>query len=288
MRPDGKRVKSDDAEYAVVPHIMVNRNDSLNFIEITVPLAPMQKYLNEKRKEGIVLSHLSLVLAAYTRIIGEFPLLNRFIVNKKIYARNELAVGMVVLKAGSDNGTMSKVKFDPADTVFEVNDKINSYINTNREAGDNNKTDKLVSALLSIPGLLTVGVSIFKWLDKHGLLPYAIVDASPFHTSMSITNLASIRTNHIFHHIYNFGTTSVFLAMGNTVEVPYKNAEGVVDLEKHIPFGCVMDERICSGVYYAKAFRKFRKYLEHPELLEVRPDEKDIIKEVPYRVEKKK
>ncbi len=285
MRPDGKRVKSDDAEYAVVPHIMVNRNDSLNFIEITVPLAPMQKYLNEKRKEGVVLSHLALVLAAYTRIVGEFPLLNRFIVNKKIYARNELAVGMVVLKAGADNGTMSKVKFDPADTVFEVNEKINAYIDTNREAGDNNKTDKLVSALLSVPGLLTVGVAIFKWLDKHGLLPYSIVDASPFHTSMSITNLASIRTNHIFHHIYNFGTTSVFLAMGNTIDVPYKNAEGVVDLEKHIPFGCVMDERICSGLYYAKAFRKFRKYLENPRLLEEKPE--NVTKEIPYRADKK-
>ncbi|MBE6728999.1 MAG: hypothetical protein E7568_02050 [Ruminococcaceae bacterium] len=288
MRPDGKRVKSDDAEYAVVPHIMVERNDSLNFIEINVPLAPMQKYLNEKRKEGISISHLALVLAAYTRIVGEFPLLNRFIVNKKIYARNELAVGMVVLKANSDNGTMSKVKFDPSDTVFEVNDKINAYIDTNREAGDNNKTDKLVSTLLSIPGLLTVGVAIFKWLDKHGLLPYSIVDASPFHTSMSITNLASIRTNHIFHHIYNFGTTSVFLAMGNSVEIPYKKPNGELDSEKCIPFGCVMDERICSGVYFAKAFRKFRKYLANPELLEVKPEETAVIKEVVYRADRKK
>ena len=287
MRPDGKKVKSDDAEYAVVPHIMVDRNDSLNFIEIDVPLAPIQKYLNEKRKEGISLSHLSLVLAAYTRIVGEFPLLNRFIVNRKIYARNEFAVGMVVLKAGSDNGTMSKVKFDPADTVFEVNDKINNYINTNRQAGDNNKTDKLVSVLLSIPGLLNVGVRIFKWMDKHGLLPYAIVDASPFHTSMSITNLASIRTNHIYHHIYNFGTTSVFLAMGNTREVPVRRG-GEIEFEKCIPFGCVMDERICSGLYYAKAFRQFKKYLENPYLLEVKPDEDKVIKEIPYREEKKK
>lgn len=288
MRPDGKRVKSDDAEYAVVPHIMVQRNDSLNFIEIKVPLSPMQKYLNEKRKEGHSISHLALVLAAYTRIVGEFPLLNRFIVNKKIYARNEFAVGMVVLKSGADNGTMSKVKFDPADTIFEVNDKINSYIETNREAGDTNKTDKLISKLLSIPGLLTVGVAVFKWMDKHGLLPYSIVDASPFHTSMSITNLASIRTNHIYHHIYNFGTTSVFLAMGNTVDVPYKNKDGVVDLEKCIPFGCVMDERICSGVYYAKAFKQFKKYLANPELLEVKPEESAVIREIPYRKSKNK
>jgi hypothetical protein len=284
MRADGKRVKSDDAEYAVVPHIMVERNDALNMIEIDVPVAPMQKYLNEKRKEGIALSHLSLVIAAYARVVGEFPLLNRFVVNRKIYARKELAIGMVVLKSGSDNGTMSKVKFDPADTVFDVNRKMNEYIDTNREAGDNNKTDKLVSTLLSIPGLLNVGVRAFKWLDKHGLLPYSIIDASPFHTSMSITNLASIRTNHIYHHIYNFGTTSVFLAMGNTREVPSRKG-GEISFEKCIPFGVVMDERICSGVYFAKAFRQFRKYLENPELMEI-PSEK-VIKEVPYREDTK-
>lgn len=284
MRADGKRVKSDDAEYAVVPHIMVERNDALNMIEIDVPVAPMQKYLNEKRKEGIALSHLSLVIAAYARVVGEFPLLNRFVVNRKIYARKELAIGMVVLKAGSDNGTMSKVKFDPSDTVFDVNRKMNEYIDTNREAGDNNKTDKLVSTLLSIPGLLNVGVRVFKWLDKHGLLPYSIIDASPFHTSMSITNLASIRTNHIYHHIYNFGTTSVFLAMGNTREVPSRKG-GEISFEKCIPFGVVMDERICSGIYFAKAFRQFRKYLENPELMEI-PSEK-FIKEVPYREDAK-
>lgn len=287
MRPDGKKVKSDDAEYAVVPHIMVERNDALNFIEIDIPAEPLQKYLNEKRKEGVVLSHLSLIIAAYARIVGEFPLLNRFIVNRKIYARNELAVSMVVLKSGSDNGTMSKVKLDPADTVFEVNDKINNYVNTNRQAGDNNKTDKLVSVLLSIPGLLNIGVRIFKWMDKHGLLPYSIVEASPFHASMGITNLASIRTNHIYHHIYNFGTTSVFLAMGNSKEVPKRKANGEIEFEKCIPFGCVMDERICSGVYFAKAFRKFRKYLENPALLEIKPEADKVIKEIPYKTDKK-
>ncbi|MEE0946994.1 MAG: 2-oxo acid dehydrogenase subunit E2 [Acutalibacteraceae bacterium] len=286
MRADGKIVKSDDAEYAVVPHIMVERNDALNFIELDIPAEPMQRYLNDKRKEGIVLSHLSLVIAAYARIVGEFPLLNRFIVNRKIYARRELAVSMVVLKAGADNGTMSKIKLDPADTVFEVNDKINAYVNTNREKGDNNKTDKLVSTLLRIPGLLNIGVRIFKFMDKHGLLPYSIVDASPFHASMGITNLASIRTNHIFHHIYNFGTTSVFLAMGNSREVAKRKADGEIEFVKCIPFGCVMDERICSGYYFAKAFRQFRKYLEHPELLEVRNEA--AIKEVPYREDSKK
>lgn len=281
MRPDGKKIKNMTGEYAVVPHIMVERNDALNFIEIDVPLEPMQKYLNEKRKEGIAMSHLALILSAYTRIVGEFPLLNRFIVNRRIYARKELAISMVVLKGDSDEGTMSKIKCDPSDTVFDINNKINEYISTNRQSGDNNSTDKLVTTLLKIPGLLYWGVKFLKWLDKHGMLPYAIIDASPFHASMGITNLASIRTNHIYHHIYNFGTTSVFLAMGNSREVPSRKG-GEIVFEKCIPFGCVMDERICSGVYYAKAFKRFRYFLAHPELLEQKPEPDKISKETPY------
>lgn len=283
MRRDGKKVKVENVEYALTPHIMPDRCDSMNFTEVDIPLKPMQDFLNAKRKEGKRISHLALVLAAYTRVIGEFPQMNRFIINKKVYARKELAVGMVVLKAGKmDNGTMSKVYLDPADSLDEVNEKITKYIEINREDGDNS-TDKLAKILLKIPGLLRFGVNLFRWMDKHGWLPRAIIDASPFHASMSITNLASIRTNHIHHHLYNFGTTGVFLAIGKPREVPRSGENGEIILEKCMPMGVVMDERICSGSYYAAAFRRFMKYLENPELLEQKPDPEKVIKEVKYR-----
>lgn len=287
MRKDGKRVKSPDAEYAVVPHIMVDRNDALNMAQFDIPMDPIQNYLNQKRKENINISHLSVVIAAYARMIGEFPFLNRFIVNRKIYARNELAVGMVVLKSGQmDNGTISKVNIDPADTIFEVNDKMNKYIDANRKESGENGTDKMAGALLKIPGLLRIGVSFFKWIDKHGLLPRSVIDISPFHASMTITNLASIRMGAIYHHIYNFGTTSLLIAMGLPHDVARPDKENGYRFEKCIPLGVVMDERICSGTYYAKAFRTFMKYLEDPSLLEQKPDPEKVIREVPYRKDK--
>lgn len=284
MRRDGKKIKCTDVEYAIVPHIMSERNDALNMIELDIPLQPMQDYLNEKRKEGVKLSHLAIILAAYTRMLGEFPMLNRFIVNKNIYARNEFNVAMVVLKSGKmDNGTMSKVNFELEDTIFDVNKKINEYIENNQDETNENKTDKLAKVLLSIPGLLRVGINAFKLLDKLGLLPRAIIEASPFHASLTISNLASIRTNHIFHHIYNFGTTSVFITIGNSREVAKRDKNGEIYYEKCMPMGVVMDERICSGSYYAKAFRVFKRYLNDPSLLEQPPIAEKVIKEVAYR-----
>ncbi len=273
MRADGKRLRHTDPMYRVAAHIMDKRVDSMNMVTIDIPYAPMQEYVNKKRKEGISISHMALVLAAYVRTMAKYPELNRFIVNKKVYARNEIAVGMVVLKSlESHDGTMSKMYFDIKDTIFDINDKINKYVTENRESPENNGTEKIIKVLLSVPGLLTVGVKFFKFLDKHGLLPKFIIDMSPFHMSLGITNLASIRTNHIYHHCYEFGTTSLFLAMGSLREVAKRKGNEIV-FERSLPIGATMDERICSGSYFATAFRYMKKLLADPEVLELPPEE---------------
>ena len=272
MRADGRRLRDTDPMYRVAAHIMDKRVDSMNMTTIDIPYEPMQEFVNKKRKEGVNISHMALVIAAYLRTMAEYPELNRFVVNKKVYTRNEIAVGMVVLKSLKDhNGTMSKMYFQPDYTIFDVNDTINAYVAENQTAPENNKTEKIIKFLLSFPGLLTVGVKLFKFLDKHGLLPKFIIDMSPFHMSLGITNLASIRTNHIYHHCYEFGTTSVFMAMGNLREVP-KRKGGEIVFERSLPIGVTMDERICSGSYFATAFKTLKKYLANPELLEEKPE----------------
>lgn len=272
MRADGKRLKNTDPMYTIAPHIMSKRMDSMNMTTIDIPYEPIKEYINKKRKENIHISHMALILAAYVRTMAEFPELNRFIVNKRIYARNEIAVGMVVLQSlESHEGTMSKMYFEITDTVFDINNKINSYVNENRESPENNGTEKIMKILLSVPGLVNVGVVAFKILDKFGLLPKAIIDMSPFHMSLGITNLASIRTNHIYHHCYEFGTTSIFMAMGNLREIPKRKGDEIT-LVKTMPIGVTMDERICSGSYFASAFRVMKKYLANPELLESPPE----------------
>lgn len=272
MRADGRRLKNTDPMYTVAAYIMNRRVDSMNMVTLDIPYDPIQNYLNEKRKQGMALSHMGVIIAAYLRTAAEFPLLNRFIMNCKPYARNEFSVAMVVLKSGElDNGTMSKMYFNMTDTVFDVNNKIDKYVTENRETPEKNGTEKMIKILLGTPGVLRVGVGLFRFMDKHGLLPKKLIDASPFHNSLCISNLASIRTNHIYHHCYEFGTTSVFITMGNLREVP-KRHSGEIVFERCIPLGVVMDERICSGGYFALAFRRMKQYLRKPELLESPPE----------------
>ena len=176
---------------------------------------------------------------------------------------------MVVLRPGSNTDVFSKIYFDPQnDTIFDVEKKIEDYVTASRDSESETGLDKIVSFIVSKPALAKFLVNMILWADKHGLLPKSILDALPFHTSFLITNLASIRTNHIYHHLYEFGTTSVGIAMGNMRDVPHQTKNGV-ELERCIPLGVVMDERICSGHYFANVFSYVTRMLADPHRMEI-------------------
>ena len=267
MRSDGTRVMQDDPMYHLIPYFLTKRYDAMNMITIDIPEAPLRAYMNAKRREGKSVSHLALVLTAYLLTVEEFPALNRFIVGKKIYQHNDITAAMVVLKPGTDVDTMSKIRLTPGDDVFDVQKKITDYIEQNRQQGEANGLDAIMNKLVKHTGLLSVAVGLIRLADRLGILPKSLIDLSPFHASLLITNLASIRTNHIYHHVYQFGTTSISIAMGNLREVPRKSREGYV-FDRCIPMGVVMDERIASGHYFAQAFSLLKKYLANPELME--------------------
>ena len=276
-RADGKLLRHTDPMYRVAAHIMSKRSDSMNNITLDIPLEPLETYIRLKKKEGTPISHMAIILAAMNRVICEFPALNRFVVNKRVYARNEVAIGMVVLKPGTSGAeTMNKIYLQPEDTIFDVNRRINEYVEASRDGADENPTDKIIKTLVGLPGLLRFAVALLKWMDWHNLLPKAIINASPMHNTMVFTNLASIRTNHIHHHAYDFGTTSLVMAAGNTREVPKRTRTGEIVHEKCLPLGLVMDERIVTGYYFATAFRRFKEYMKNPALLE-EPPEKIVV-----------
>lgn len=269
-RADGIQIHSDEPMYELIPYIMEKRYDAMNMVTLDIPVKPMEDYIKEKRRLGTPISHLALLICSYLRTAAEYPELNRFIINRRIYARNEFPVSMVVLKPGEGQGTMNKMYLDMQDDIFDVQRKIDEYVSVNRQAGEHNKTDELMRKLLDHPLLLGALIKLLIWGDRHNLLPKSVIDASPFHASLLVTNLASIRTNHIYHHLYEFGSSSMFMAMGNLREVPKRIKDGV-EFVRCMPLGCVMDERICSGSYFALCFGRMREYLNDPHLMEGPP-----------------
>ena len=271
-RADGYRVRGNDAMYELVPYIMPYRYDASNSVTVDIDLDLMQDYIRKCRKKGINMSHMSIIIAGALRIASQNPFLNRFVMNRKIYARNHFCVSFVTLQPGKTSDTVNKLYFNLDDDIFTVNRKVQEAIERTQQPTSQNALDKLMASLVRIPFLVGAAVGVLKFIDKYFTLPFSIINASPFHTSLFITNLASIRTNAIYHHLYEFGTTGIFISMGQPERRIEKNGE-TVEEKKIMPLGIVTDERIANGHYYGRCFRELNRYYKNPELLEVPPEQ---------------
>lgn len=269
-RTDGKKIKNIPPFFKIIPQVMRTRSDSQVYYSYDMPIKEMDEYINKKSEENIRISYMQIIYAAMVRLIAQRPQLNRFIMNGRTYARNEIYISLAIKKSLSDDGeeTTIKLPFNGTENIFEIKDKLEKVINTNKDVSTENSTDILAKSLSLIPNfLLKMAVSFIMFLDKHGLLPKAIINASPFHTSAFLTNVASLGIDAIFHHLYDFGTTGLFLAMGKKKK-SYIYEDEDFKQEKCISLAFVCDERICDGYYFANSVKMFNKYLKKPELLE--------------------
>lgn len=278
-RPDGRLVKELDPMQQIVPYIMKTRNDAMNMFEDTIPCEPWDTYIREKADQSIKINYMHIFIAAIVRTIALRPQLNRFVLNKRIYTRSKIWVSFVVhqtLKDGS-TGTTIKLCFEGTESIFEIAEIIDRAIEKETtQKTEENGTDKLMRILMKrIPSpLINIVVSTLMKMDKYNLLPGFILDLSPFHTSFFITNLKSLGINHIYHHIYNFGTTGLFFAMGKEKMIPDVE-KGELVVRKHMGYGLVSDERFCDGLYFALSLRQLKKFMKNPALLET-PLEKKV------------
>lgn len=274
-RPDGRRIRHSDPILAFTPYIMPQRVDAQVHTVLPVNCDILTQFIRTQREKGYDISYMDLISAAYVRAVSQYPELNRFVANKQVYSRNSICISLTIIKSSEKvediQESAFKIHFSPYDTVYDVHDKFQAEIEKNRKPETVNETDKLVRFLLAIPGLPTTIVGIVKLLDRYGILPRAIINLSPFHTGLFIANMASIGMPHVNHHIYNFGTTSLFIGMGSVQRKSVQKA-GNVKVERTIPLGIVSDERITSGAEYGLAMSYFRSLMADPAKLEVPPE----------------
>jgi hypothetical protein len=274
-RPEGKRVKGLDPIIQITPYLMPQRCDAQVFLSYDADYEPLMKYIAAKNREGIKITFMELLIAGYVRAVSQVPETNRFIMNKQFYNRTELTVSFALLldtKDGSIEENAVKIKFDPTDTIFDVSARVKKAIEENRKVEEPGFLIKLASALLKVPGLANVVVGLVKLLDRYGIAPKALIDFLPFHTSMFITNMASIGMTRVYHHIYNFGNTSLFMSLGNPERSNAVKKDGTVYRKCILPIGMTADERVCGGAMYARLFAQMKHYLVHPEELELPPE----------------
>lgn len=126
-RTDGYRIVSDDPMYEIAAFVMDKRYDASNYIKQDINLDLLQNYIRKCRQKGISMSHMAIIIAGYIRLVSQNPHLNRFVINKRIYARNHFCVSFVTLTQTKAGSTVAKVYFDLDDDIFTVNKKLRRH-----------------------------------------------------------------------------------------------------------------------------------------------------------------
>ena len=274
-RPDGKRVKGIDPIIRITPYIMPMRCDAQVFLKHRADKEILSRYIRRQKLENNEqFTYMQIVVASYVRAVSANPEVNRFIMNKQLFARNNCSAAFTILKDPNDidaGEAVVKIKFDLTDTLYDVRDRMNAAVAANRGDQPSGFIDKLLAFLFAVPGLATVIVGLVRLLDRYGLAPAVLMEELPFYVGMYITNTASIGLHDVNHHLYNWGNVGLFFGMGTPEKVAVTE-DGETRMKRYVPIGITADERVCSGAHYARFFSDMKRYLEHPELLETPPE----------------
>lgn len=271
-RSDGKKVKDLQIIEKAMPYFMPQRIDAVNMFTQPIRCETIDNFiLDEKKNSGVHYNYTEILIAACVRMLYERPKTNRFINNCIVYQRNTISVSMNVKKALTDTSEEVTLKlfFTGRESLAQVKKIIDDEIAKNvKPDADVHETTKTAGILCKLPNwLFKSAMAIFRFMDRHNMLPKKLIHASPFHTSIYITDLRSIKLDKIYHHLYNFGTTTIFGALGKIQYVPVADRSGEVHVEKRMNLGLTLDERVCDGLYYGNSVRLLLKYLENPQIL---------------------
>ncbi len=278
-RYDGWRVKKIDTVFRVIPYFLRTRMDAQNFFEEKLVIDDLEEFIKKHKEDIPDLSIMHIIIAALVRLFAQRPNLNRFVIWNKIFARNHLNVSIAVKRSLSDDGeeTLIKPFFMPTDTLYDVVNKVKAELDNNQKTGQKNGSDAVAGFIGKLPDfLLRFVVFVLLWMDKVGIMPKIINKVSPWHCSIFLTNIGSIGVESIYHHLYEFGTCSIFVAMGRKSKENIIDKEGNIESQKSIMLKFVLDERVCDGFYYASSMRTLNKILANPEILLTPPTKVNI------------
>lgn len=273
-RKDGTLVRELDAMHYIMPLVFPRRCDSEVFVYERIDLTNANAYIREKnaQRPEVRYSLFQVIIAAMLKTIVLRPHLNRFISNGNVYQRNELSAAFIVKTSLSDDAeeSMAYLRAEETDNLESIHKKINEIILSCRDVSQKDSCEQSMEFIAHLPGFLRrlVG-TLARALDRRGLMPDFVIGDDAHYASVMFTQLGSIKLNAGYHHLSDWGTNSLFLAVGEKKNRPFFDYKGNMEMKSSIDLGITVDERISDGFYFAKSIRLLKKLLEHPELLEL-------------------
>lgn len=260
-RRDGKRVKDIDAMHVLMPYIKPNRCDSDVFINQKLDVTEFVKYYEEMKLKDNDLTYFHLFITLIAKTIYNRTLLNRFIVNKKYYDRNDVLIAFTakVNYEDASKEILKVIKIDPEDNLFSIKEKTLKAVRDVRNAKEEG-TNSIMNIIGKLPSfLMSLVVKVVKFMDRHDLLPKSLINDNLYYSTCIVSNLGSIKSSAIYHNLTDFGTSSILATFG---EIREENGR------KYAEAGINIDERIADGVYFVKSVKLMQDILNNPKCLE--------------------
>ncbi|MBO4264569.1 MAG: hypothetical protein J5922_00630 [Clostridia bacterium] len=272
-------IKDTDSMHYMFPYLLKNRTDCEAYISETVDITKLNEYLEKKNYDGISFKYtfFHVIAFAMAKVICLRPRMNRYYCNNKYYQRNFIRLAFVAKKIFSDEGGESLIIYDVPEkaTIDTFHSQLEKRLVPIKSGGESSTGD-IMDLLAKLPRpIFSLVMNTIYWLDKHAKLPQSLCNDDPYHASVFISNLGSIKLNSGYHHLTNFGTNSFFAIIGEKRSVSVKEANGEEKEHIFLDLGITLDERIADGYYFAKTLRLMRHLLQNPELLEL-PIEQEV------------
>ena len=271
-RKDAKLIRDIDGMHLIVPLIHPNRCDNEAFVSERIDLTNINAYLEKLNKDNPEFKYtlFHIIVTAIIRCITLRPKLNRFIANNSLYQKNEISAAFVVKKQFEDEARegLAFIRANDETNLESVHESIRHQVMDCRK-GKVDASSNVMDILTKLPRCVTRFIAtIVRILVRYGKAPSFLIETDPYHASVVLSNLGSIKLRSGYHHLTNWGTTSIFIIVGEKKIRPFFDEEGNVTMKDSIDLGLTVDERIADGYYFSKTVRLLKKLLENPELLE--------------------
>jgi hypothetical protein len=268
-RSDGDLVTDENPVRRMIPYLMRGRNESAvyhdEWIDLTRTKPWLREYNRHHQDDPATLFHLCLF--AIGRGFHGRPGMNRFVSGGRIYQRKGVSLSFAAKRQFEEKSALVTVKlpFLAEETFGQTVRRIKEGIGEGRS--DKVRTvDKEMKLALSLPGpLLRAALACLRFLDRVNLMPAAMIASDPMYCSAFVANLGSVGIDRTYHHLYEWGTASLFCVIGPAKKVMAVGPGDQPQVREMLEMRWSFDERINDGFYCALALRVFARIVEDPE-----------------------
>ena len=282
-RFDAKYMKDVDGMHFIMPYMLPNRCDNEAFFSFKIDLTNLNKYIEKKNLTNPEYKYnmFQCIIAATLKTITLRSKLNVFIHNYKMFKRNDVTTAFTVKQEFSDNGSevLAFIKSKLDWTIDDLHNELHRQLLKLKDKEFKDDTSSIFDTVNAIPKFISHPIMKFlAWLEKHDWIPKALIETDPYQSSVYFANLGSIGLPSGFHHLTNWGTTSMFVVIGKATKMPFFENEQIV-FKDGVELGITVDERVADGYYFAKSFNLVQFFLQNPEYLD-KPFNEKIDEEV--------